>query len=119
MSLALLTEQWAKFHPVGERWLKLTAWWPVPLLSIVLLLIAASQLTVLLGQFSSAFSLGTRSSFVVLPFALALPESWSVVVTIVVLQPLVELTGMMVYLWWVPQRLLKDRSAPPTQLPMK
>jgi hypothetical protein len=21
--------------------------------------------------------------------------------------------------WWVPQRLLKDRSAPPTQLPMK
>ncbi len=153
MGLALFTEQWAKAHPVGDRWLKCTAWLPVPLLSIVLLLIAASQVTVLLGQFAGgdpakmltgmpnvififvifllisgylsrwvgrlfkleittnrtlAFSLGTRNSFVVLPVALALPESWSVVVTIVVLQPLVELTGMMVYLWWIPQQLLKS-----------
>jgi ACR3 family arsenite transporter len=148
LGAALLTEKWAESHPSGERWLKLIAWLPIPLLSLVLLLIAASQVNVLitqplaplvnvilifvaflvlngylarwLGQWASldppsnrtlAFSLGTRNSFVVLPFALALPDTWSVVVTIVVVQPLVELTGMIVYLWWVPQRLLKS---PPT-----
>ncbi len=59
-----------------------------------------------------AFSLGTRNSFVVLPFALALPDDWSIVVTIVVLQSLIELIGMIGYLWWVPQRLIKARSTP-------
>lgn len=145
---ALLTEKWAESYRTGRRWLTLTSWFPIPLLSLVLLLIAASQVNVLLGQAIAplvnvilifvaflvingylsrwlgqwagldaatnrtlAFSLGTRNSFVVLPFALALPDTWSVVVTIVVVQPLVELTGMMVYLWWLPQRLLKS---PPT-----
>ncbi len=144
MGLALFTEQWAKFHKVGDRWLQLTAWLPVPLLSLVLLLISATQVKTLSGRSLTsmsnvillfvaflvitgylsrwvgqlfelettanrtlAFSLGTRNSFVVLPVALALPESWSAVVTVVVLQPLVELTGMMVYLWWVPSQLLK------------
>ncbi|MBF2035671.1 MAG: arsenic resistance protein [Leptolyngbyaceae cyanobacterium T60_A2020_046] len=144
LGAALLTEKWAESHPSGERWLKLIAWLPIPLLSLVLLLIAASQVNVLitqplaplvnvilifvaflvlngylarwLGQWAGldtatnrtlAFSLGTRNSFVVLPFALALPDTWAVVVAIVVVQPLVELTGMIIYLWWVPQRLLK------------
>jgi ACR3 family arsenite efflux pump ArsB len=49
------------------------------------------------------FSLGTRNSFVVLPFALALPEAWQVAVVIVVLQSLVELWGMVAYLWVVPR----------------
>lgn len=145
LGAALLTEKWAESHPSGECWLKLIAWLPIPLLSLVLLLIAASQVNVLitqplaplanvilifvaflvlngylarwLGHWASldtpsnrtlAFSLGTRNSFVVLPFALALPDTWSVVVTIVVVQPLVELTGMIVYLWWLPQHLLKN-----------
>jgi ACR3 family arsenite transporter len=149
LGAALITEKWAESHPSGERWLNLIAWLPIPLLSLVLLLVAASQVKVLLGQAIApllnvilifvvflvingylarwlgqrvgldtatnrtlAFSLGTRNSFVVLPFALALPETWSVVVTIVVLQPLVELTGMVGYLWWVPQRLLKTPHAP-------
>jgi len=149
MSLALCTEQWAKFHPAGEPWLKFTAWLPIPLLSLVLLLIAAIQVKALSGRSLTSmgnvillfvaflvingylsrwigqlfalettanrtltFSLGTRNSFVVLPVALALPESWSAVVTIVVLQPLVELTGMMVYLWWVPYQLLKTPRQP-------
>ncbi len=51
------------------------------------------------------FSVGTRNSFVVLPFALALPSGWELAVTIVVLQPLVELFGMLVLL-----RLATHRS---------
>lgn len=52
-----------------------------------------------------AFSLGTRNSFVVLPFALALPPGWELVAVVVVVQSLVELLGMVLYLWWVPRRL--------------
>jgi len=57
-----------------------------------------------------AFSVGSRNSFVVLPFALTLPPEWEIVVTIVVLQPLIELTGLMIYLWWIPYKLLKDSA---------
>ncbi len=52
-----------------------------------------------------AFSLGTRNSFVVLPFALALPPGFGLTVVAIVFQSLVELVGMVAYLWWVPQRL--------------
>lgn len=52
-----------------------------------------------------AFSLGTRNSFVMLPLALALPPSFELAVVVIVFQSLVELIGMMVYLWWVPKRL--------------
>ena len=54
-----------------------------------------------------AFSLGTRNSFVVLPFALALPAGWEATAVVIVVQSLVELVGMAVYLWWVPQRLFR------------
>ncbi|MFP4217202.1 MAG: arsenic resistance protein [Phycisphaerae bacterium] len=49
------------------------------------------------------FSIGTRNSFVVLPFVLALPAGWEMAVTVVVLQPLVELLGVLVYLRLVPR----------------
>ncbi|MFP4516647.1 MAG: arsenic resistance protein [Desulfovibrionales bacterium] len=52
-----------------------------------------------------AFSLGTRNSFVVLPLALALPSGWETAVVVIVFQSLVELFGMIVYLWWIPSRL--------------
>ena len=52
-----------------------------------------------------AFSLGTRNSFVVLPFALTLPAGWEVAAAVIVLQSLVELFGMVVYLWWLPGKL--------------
>jgi arsenite transporter len=52
------------------------------------------------------FSLGTRNSFVVLPFALALPRTWDIAVVVIVLQSLVELWGMVAYLWFVPRFLL-------------
>lgn len=56
------------------------------------------------------FSLGTRNSFVVLPLALSLPEVWSAAVIVIVVQSLVELFGMMLYLKWVPSKLLPTRS---------
>jgi len=52
------------------------------------------------------FSLGTRNSFLVLPFALALPGSWDIAIVVIVLQSLVELWGMVVYLWAVPRYLM-------------
>jgi len=54
-----------------------------------------------------AFSLGTRNSFVVLPFALSLPAGWEVASVVIVVQSLVELFGMVAYLWWVPRSLFK------------
>jgi ACR3 family arsenite efflux pump ArsB len=67
-------------------------------------LAAALALPLAAGR-TLAFSLGTRNSFVVLPFALALPAGWEAAVVTIVLQSLVELAGMLVYLWWIPQRL--------------
>jgi ACR3 family arsenite efflux pump ArsB len=54
-----------------------------------------------------AFSLGTRNSFVVLPLALALPAGWETTVVVIVFQSLVELFGMVVYLWWLPRHLFR------------
>jgi arsenite transporter len=48
------------------------------------------------------FSLGTRNSFVVLPFTLALPAGFEIAVVAVVFQSLVELFGMIAYLRVVP-----------------
>jgi ACR3 family arsenite efflux pump ArsB len=47
LGLALATEQWAKRHAPGVRWLALLGWLPVPFLALVLLLIAASQVSAL------------------------------------------------------------------------
>ncbi len=58
-----------------------------------------------------AFSFGTRNSFVVLPFALALPQPWEAAVVVIVFQSLVELFGMVVYLWWVPTWLFPGTAA--------
>lgn len=55
-----------------------------------------------------AFSLGTRNSFVVLPFALALPTGWETTVVVVVFQSLVELFGMAFYLWWLPRHVFRS-----------
>lgn len=56
------------------------------------------------------FSLGTRNSFVVLPLALALPDAWQAAAIVIVFQSLVELFGMVAYVWAVP-RLLVPRKA--------
>lgn len=154
LCLALVTEKWTGRHRSGVRWLAFLGWLPVPFLALVLLLIAASQVSALgewlqrpesvisvvavfvayliaaayLGRYCAwlfglstgagralVFSVGTRNSFVVLPFALALPPGWEAAVVVIVVQSLVELIGMMVYLWWVPTRLLSgDGEAAPS-----
>jgi ACR3 family arsenite transporter len=52
-----------------------------------------------------AFSFGTRNSFVMLPLALALPAGYELAAVVIVFQSLVELIGMLVFLWWVPKHL--------------
>jgi ACR3 family arsenite efflux pump ArsB len=140
---AALTERWIEAIPARTGWRERLAWWPVPLLAVVVFLIAGAQvgtvraagpvlLTVLpvfvgfllavallargLARWlrlpveagrTLAFSLGTRNSFVVLPFALALPAGWETTVVVIVFQSLVELFGMMLYLWWVPGHLFR------------
>ena len=117
---------------------------PVPLLALVVLLLAASQVTVVLDAGGLlvrllvvyvafligaaaiglaitwrlglargpatvvVFSFGTRNSFLVLPFALALPAGFEIAVVAVVFQSLVELFGMIAYLRVVPV-LLRGR----------
>lgn len=49
------------------------------------------------------FSVATRNSFVVLPFALALPPAWQAAVVVIVFQSLVELFGMVAFLRLVPR----------------
>jgi ACR3 family arsenite efflux pump ArsB len=50
-----------------------------------------------------AYGFGTRNSFVVLPFALALPAGWEASALVIVLQSLVELLGMLLYLRGLPR----------------
>lgn len=69
----------------------------------------AARLSTAAGR-TLIFSVGTRNSFVVLPFALALPPGWETAVTVVVLQPLVELLGVLVYLRLVPRWRAGERG---------
>ena len=143
---ALVTEKWIENTPRRRHVLERLAWLPVPLLAVVVLIIAATQVNLVtaslavLGQLLLifvcylvvagliaralasvfalppsqgrvlAFSLGTRNSFVVLPFALALPSSFGLTAVAIVFQSLVELIGMVAYLWWVPKRLFPETT---------
>jgi len=141
--LAALSERWIEARAGRDVWRERLAWWPVPLLTLVVFLIAGAQaeavraalreLLIVIPVFvvfllavpyiakllarlmalpsdharTLAFSLGTRNSFVVLPFALALPAGWEVAAMVIVLQSVIELFGMVFYLWWIPRRLFK------------
>lgn len=59
------------------------------------------------------FSLGTRNSFVVLPLSLALAPQWQTATIVIVFQSLVELFGMVAYLWIVPRYLAPSRGTEP------
>lgn len=63
------------------------------------------------------FSFGTRNSFVVLPLALALPDTWAAAVVVIVLQSLVELLGMVAYLWAVPRLVGGQRGQAAAAVP--
>lgn len=143
LAAAAISERWIEAAPQRAVWRERLAWWPVPLLALVVLLIAGAQINALhdagpvllavlslfagfllvaallarlLGRLlrlpaasarTLAFGFGTRNSFVVLPFALALPPGWETVVVVIVFQSLVELFGMVFYLWWLPRHLLR------------
>jgi ACR3 family arsenite transporter len=90
-------------------------WWV--LVVFVLYLVAAAfigkTLSRIFGLAPAAgrtltFSIATRNSFVMLPLALSLPNAWSAAVVVIVFQSLVELFGMLIYLRWVPARLIPD-----------
>jgi ACR3 family arsenite efflux pump ArsB len=143
---AFVTVRWVDRKPRRSNFVDRLAWFPVPLLAIVVFVIAATQVNLVtaslafLGQlllifvgflvFAGlaarilatlfklppsqgrvlAFSLGSRNSFVVLPLALALPPSFELAVVVIVFQSLVELFGMVAYLWWVPRVLFPKLS---------
>ncbi|NCQ23683.1 MAG: bile acid:sodium symporter [Rhodobacteraceae bacterium CG17_big_fil_post_rev_8_21_14_2_50_63_15] len=84
-------------------------------------LVLAALIGVALGRLMSLpvaqcraliFSLGTRNSFVVLPLALAMAPQWQTATVVIVFQALVELFGMVVYLWIVPKVLAPLPAAP-------
>lgn len=60
------------------------------------------------------FSFGTRNSFVVLPLALALAPQWQTATVVIVFQSLVELFGMVAYLWFVPRFLARSSAGADT-----
>jgi ACR3 family arsenite transporter len=141
LALAAVTERWIEARPERDAVRERLAWWPVPLLAVVVFQIAGAQVGAVLDAASMfgavvpvfvvfllaaaglawllarglslpadqgrtlAFSFGTRNSFVVLPFALALPAGWELAAVVVVVQSLVELLGMVLFLWWVPRHL--------------
>ncbi|MDO5624056.1 MAG: arsenic resistance protein [Pseudomonadota bacterium] len=140
---AAVSERWIEARAARAVVRERLAWWPVPLLALVVFMIAGAQVQAMWGAAgllplivplcvvfllaaaliakalarlmrlpaeqgrTLAFSLGTRNSFVVLPFALALPTGWEVAAVVIVVQSLVELFGMVFYLWWVPRRLFR------------
>ncbi len=143
LAAAVLTERWIEVKAERVTLRERLAWWPVPLLALVVFLIAGAQVGAVLSALyvlpsivplyvvfllvtapiakvlarlmalptdqgrTLAFSLATRNSFVVLPFALSLPSGWEIASVVIVVQSLVELFGMVFYLWWVPHRLFK------------
>lgn len=143
LGAAGLSEVRGRRHPGHERVRESLGWWPVPLLSAVILCVAVAHvgpareamhlLPVVAGvalaflgialvlaklvasaaklstsaSRTLAFTFGTRNSFIVLPFALSLPAGWEMVAVVVVMQSLVELFGMIFYLWFVPHVLFR------------
>lgn len=104
----------AQAEVVAKAWPMLADLLP----AFVLFLAGAAALGLLLGRLwtlpteqtrTLVFSLATRNSFVVLPFAMALPAEWSIAIVVIVFQSLVELFGMIAFVWWVPNRLVPAR----------
>jgi ACR3 family arsenite transporter len=152
LAMAFGVERAARHRPRVAALVQRSAWLPVPLLGLVLLVITAGEIDGMLGALAGlttvgtmfvaylviapvvalglsrmfgltgsssrtlVFSLGTRNSFVVLPLVLAWPGAGPAAATVVVLQSLVELCGMLAYLAVVP-RLGGGDSAGPGSLP--
>lgn len=137
----LLEKSTAKINKREEVVNKLS-WFPVPTLSLVVFIIAASQghdlekiatylpqlsfifgiflffsipLGIMFGaiyklNFSSVrtliFNFSTRNSFLILPLALVLTETWRQAILVIVFQSIIELFGMFLFVWLIP-RIIK------------
>ncbi|MCS7062004.1 MAG: arsenic resistance protein, partial [Anaerolineae bacterium] len=144
---AFATEKWVEQGAHRKALLGYLGWAPIPLLSAVVFIIAATQAHVVIASIglleellalfvgflvmagtlarilsglfklppargrALAFSFGTRNSFVVLPLALALPPTFELAAVAIVLQSLVELIGMIVYLWAAPRWLFPEPTS--------
>lgn len=138
---AYITEKILDKIPERKKLLSNFALMPVPILSLVVFMISATQVNIVMQSYKLfwhlflifstyliiagilarilayifklpteqgrvlAFSFGTRNSFVVLPLALALPPPFDLAVVAIVFQSLIELLGMILYLWWIPKKL--------------
>jgi ACR3 family arsenite efflux pump ArsB len=141
LALAAWLERRARTQPRLAGWIQTSTWLPIPLLGLVVLVIAASEIHGVLGAAGDlthvvalfvlylmlapvvavaisrtlglsaratrtlVFSLGTRNSFVVLPLVLAWPGAGSLAASVVVIQSLVELCGMLAYVALIPRWL--------------
>ncbi|MED1864344.1 arsenic resistance protein [Fictibacillus nanhaiensis] len=87
---------------------------PIYLLFLIIMPIIARIIALIFSLDTGAgraliFSMGTRNSLVVLPLALALPESWrTIAATVIVTQTIVELIGELIYINLVPNWMLRD-----------
>lgn len=142
LGLAFLLEKSTEKINKREEVVNILSWLPVPALSLVVFIIAASQghnlekiadyllqlscifgiflflsipLGIILGRFfkfnfssvrTLIFSFGTRNSFLILPMALVLAEAWQPAILVIVFQSIVELFGMLLFVWLVP-RIIK------------
>lgn len=143
--LAVISQVWAKKRDFGMKVLDFTAWFPVPFMALVLIVVVASQIgrvysdwalivrvipiyvlfliiTPFISRFLAhifkldkgagralIFSTGTRNSLVVLPLALALPESWATLAAaVIVTQTITELIGELIYIRIIPSFIMKD-----------
>jgi ACR3 family arsenite transporter len=102
----------AEVSAVGDALALLPVIVPLFIVFLMLAALVAKGLATLLALPTDhgrtlAFSLGTRNSFVVLPFALSLPAGWELVGVVIVVQSLVELFGMLFYLCWVPRGIFR------------
>ncbi|WP_084500172.1 hypothetical protein [Brevibacterium album] len=78
-------------------------------LAIAVLVARAMRLPTAQGR-TLAFSLSTRNSFIVLPFALSLPAGWEVTAAVIVTQSLLELCAMIACVRIVPRTLFRELS---------
>lgn len=98
---------------ITEEWRSILAAVPVFIAFLIVMPVLGTVIARALhldvgAQRAIAFSGATRNSLVVLPLALALPAGLELAAAVVVTQTLVEVIGMVVYVWAIP-RLIRTR----------
>ncbi|RDG34714.1 arsenic resistance protein [Streptomyces corynorhini] len=117
MAMTLLAVVASQFPKLGDSFGDVAAVVPFYVLFLVVMAFAgkavarAFRLDVPAGR-AIVFTGATRNSLVVLPLALALPDTLAVAAVVVVTQTLVEVLGMVAYVRLVPRLVPGDESVP-------